>query len=378
MRNTGLGTVGSAMLAGCLGSQGGGGQSSPTPTADPAADLPPRDDPDYAEEWRKVASREAEKELQGVDKLIIAGLPGRDASPAFHDITINQDFASISDVYAPLTDNIEIINASTTDHYTRYRREIASGRGTTTSDVLQFDLAALQDAGYPVGDLSDIPGYIQNPDSVKNPPLEIGFELQGAGPAYNTEEVPEPRDYDHLLTDDFAGSDIIANINPPNVALIGLIELKGWDYIEQLGEKEIRLNDSSFAGINLVAQGEVGLQLLGLTNLGLRMRDEGAPVGLASNPNIWIWQTNNMGNSARPPHPWAAKLFTDYRVRPDHAELQAIESGTISLDGEIANPPELRRLFNAENVFSASDATMPIDEMITMYGKLLGVAIGDG
>jgi ABC-type Fe3+ transport system substrate-binding protein len=246
----------------------------------------------------------------------------------------------------------------------------------TTSDVLQFDLAELQTAGYPVGDLSGIPGYIQNPDSVKDHPIQIGFSLQGAGIAYNTQEVPEPRDYDHLLTDDFAGSDIITDFTPGFIALIGLVDLKGWDYVEQIGQKEIGLDSSSFAAINLVAQGDFGLQLLALSNLGYRMKDEGAPVELASNPNIWIWGPNMMGISGQPPHPWAAKLFLDYRVRPDHAELQALETGSLSLNGEIANPQEISELFTPENVYSASDASASADEMVTKYGELVGASVG--
>lgn len=381
-----LGAGSVAGLAGCTGGgDGGDGGSTPASTSTPMATEDPNLSPEeQLAEWRKKASEEAAKELQGGEKLNFytssrdqAYLAARTTELAS---TLEQTWVEDADLYEPLVDSINNIQGSRGDLVTRYAQENQSGN--QIMDLLDGGAGSAIAEGVPFGDVSQVPTTSLLPDGViveyDGKPLQVGQYLFPFGVAYNTEEASfAPETYEDVLDPEFSNNSIIADFTPPPDSAIPVLLTQGEDYLKSIADQKPQFVESLFDQVRKTAQGDAKLAWQCLGAQAIQFQNDGLPIELASNNKMWKWAAQWMQFAEEPAHPWAARLFADFLIRPEHKHIQTGRIGSLSLDTKAANPNNLLELFNPEEnqIWSAGKYDKSVNELLDQYLEAIGAPV---
>lgn len=322
-----------------------------------------------AEEWRKHASREAEKELQGNQELL------------FYTATRSEDYrdnlanAEYSGVCEPLNSKLNQSTATSSKLESRFQREMKTG-STTNVDLIDASPIDLMGESLFL-DLSGVPSFQEAPDSVCLRPYIGAQYMYAQGIAYNTDRVSNPpQSYEDLLSDRFAASEIAADMTPTAKVVAAFYTQHGRDFVKKLGTQNMKFIDSKFAMAKSTATGETKISLLPLLPHVQSLKNDGLPIEYVPN-NTLYWNTKTIEASAKASHPWAAKLWIDWLMHPDRANLQSTRPGAVSIDGSKAKPQNLAKLFDPEKqeVWIGDEFDRPPAEIQRDYLKAIGAPV---
>jgi ABC-type Fe3+ transport system substrate-binding protein len=336
LATSGLASAG--LLAGCLGGGSGAGSGGVTTATTSRSTSTEQGTPAVSElsteAWRELASEKAAEEGGTV---VIAS---SDKNDGVKEKVYDADFSGFDGVYEPLS--VEPILGQSGELSQRFGREYQA-------DERNIDI--LEDNGVPLlaedgmfVELGDVPGFVQAPDDVKVPPYIGGKARQiWGGLYYNTELVSDPpRTYEDLLDERWADGKILLDWTPYPSVGYALLEILGEEYLQKLGEQEPKFEASAFAAQQVVAQGDALVHPFGLLALMYRVKNQGGPLAFVDNPDLFIPAVKSIGISDKARHPWSAKLFLDWLMRPENEAVQAAALGYVSLYGNVSTPPEFK------------------------------------
>lgn len=385
-------TVGLVGLSGCTGQQAA---DTPTPAVRTVVQtkvveetrvvertLTP--EPDELAEWRKMASERAFEELKGNEQLNYY-TSARDQNylamrTSNLGDTLRQAWVADAELYQPLVGNINSIAGSRGDLVTRYAQENQAGR--QIMDLLEGGAGSAIAEGVPFGDVTQVPttGVIPEDNVVPfgGTPQQVALYLFPFGPSVNTEEAAfMPESYEDILDDEFAGNAIIADFTPPPDSVIALLLNQGEDYLRQVADQQPQFVASLFDQVRRTAQGEAKLAWQCLGSQAIQFQNRGLPIELAPNNELWVWAAQWMQIAENPPHPWAARLYTDFLIRPEHRFIQTGRIGSMSLDFGDANPNRLLNLFDPDEneVWSAKKYPDSVNTLLDQYLAAMGAPV---
>lgn len=370
----GAATVGFAgAFAGCTGGDGGGGGGgvdTPPETEPPQTTSTDTTEEGEHAEWRKQASREAEKELSDSSLQHIMSV-----DPWKARIEV-QDFGKTNDVFSPLTNSVTPLLGSGETNATRYKQVISAGRAEI--DLITGQLARIaQEVEF--GDMSNIPGYQQQPDATKTTgPTFASLGMPAVGLGWNTDMVSDPPTaYEDLLDSQWAGKKIALDFTPNATWATYMVEdpddKYGEEYLTALGEQEPKWYKRGPNTTANVGQGTVPVGIFG--KIGWRFRYPDLPIAVTNDPAGLVWVIYTMGLSAKPQHPWGAQLYADYLASPIDQNFMLVEKGRVSPYGEIAWPQDWSSKLDLEQVVTFNDLTMSTSEGTKQFQQLVGAPV---
>lgn len=324
-----------ASLAGCSGGDGGGGddgggeQQSVQQGGATTTETTKTPEELSMEEWRKMASEKAAEEGGTV---VYYGV-----GHGYDEVKQLLNKFTYDGIYEPL--ELEIVQGSGSELIQKYTRQ--QQQNNQKADVLDItQVTELLDQGVKFGDLTNVPGFQQAPDSAIAPPHIGGRHVNPYGIAYNTNRISEPpQSWEDLLDDRFKG-EIIIDGTPSTLPTARLSREKGWGYVEKLAKQNPQFNNSTIASVQAVANGNAGVFPLATFSTTLRNRLKGLPIDLAKATEVSYPTVSPLMMAHKPAHTWSAKLFIDWYVRPDNREAQAADTGDASLDRKVIKAPD--------------------------------------
>jgi len=363
--------------AGCLGNDGGdgnentstntdggGGGRDNTPTSTVTttsrAEQGPPNAAESPDEWRKYASEKAKEEGGTVNFWV------NRPRESLVNTVVERDFQG---VYKPLSPSLN--GGSSQELYEKYSSEIQANQGTMDVGLFAY-LTLFPVQGVPLADLSNIPGFIDTPDILKDGTQLGAMGLKGADVIYNTDRVSDPpTSWDDIVSSRFEGETITGWDVQTNLKLYWMNH-NGEDWLRALGNNA-DLIDSVGNAMFSVYEGEFKICPFGV--LTPFFKDQGNPVDYVEDLTTLI--PNPLGIGENPPHPWSARLFFDFLTRPDHAEevQLSVAPGTITNSRDAANPDNEQWRSVMDNDVAAMSRYDNVQQQVEQYYNLIGAPV---
>ncbi len=348
-----VGAIGiSGGIAGCIGDLGGQSTNGGSSTEIDMSNHSP-------EEWRKEVSERAAEELQDGSLTYAATR----VSDPYREAFINRDF---SGPYEPLTDKISVVTGSAQDHRTKYSRMMAAGN--TSMDVLDVRMDVVVANDVPIGDISNLPSYKALSPKLKRGGWEGSRSVWSFGTLYNPNLIDAPKSWEDVMA--LEGNQIIADFTPSPWVIGAALETVGEDYLQKIGNKDIRLESSGRSAGQLAAEGQVALNFLGASTNAYWAQRNGLSLELAPSPELHFFASKPISLSANPEKPWAAKLCLDFILNQEHTDVQAPRGGTMSVDLETSTPPDYSDHFDG-TTWTYQDFDLSVSELASKYRELM-------
>ena len=306
------------------GTNGGGGTTTGGNSVPQSVeDLPsPSNYEEYRKAWLDLATRKIEDEG---NKFTVFGFSSTDDRQYIKDT-----FANAPEPFNKLQPQIPLGNNDT--QLQKYAQATKAKQSVT--DVLVLgNLGTLRiSEQVPMGQMDDIPKFIEYPDNVKVQEDElgdlIGQEVLDRGINYNTNTLPkdmveqELKSWGDLMKEEFAGVTAVMDFTFSPAVAEGFLnttftdpegnEITQQELVEGIKENlDFRFVASATEGAAMAARGDAAMQLMGAGNFIVPYVEDGLPVDHARSPDtLWAY-ANPFAKSAYPNNDWAARLATE-------------------------------------------------------------------
>ena len=356
-------------FAGCTGGGGGGdgggdGDDGGDGGSTPTEGLPPKSDFEaYEEAWLERAVEGAQEEG---GEFVLYGFSDDE------DIRLINEFFSNTDPYTVLDPTIPSGN---NDEQIQQYMQAAQAERAVVDVVATSNITLIQEEGIALGQMDDIPAYIEIPDNIKVNSAELGdigpYQVLNRGINYNTDVIPKSKadsisGWGDLVGDEWTDVPAIMDFTfNTAVAAYWMDQTYETPDGEELTPEELapRIVDnldfefvaSATSGAAMVARAETGMQLMGTAQFIVGHVNDGLPLDHVRSPETIIPYVNPVSLSAFPTNEWSAKLATHAFIK--EPGIQVFEWGQMTPNREVGG--EHPTLGSTLDLYAGSELVAP-------------------